>query len=401
MPTKKILIIASILLVLSLGTLLIYNLFIKTDSSGTNNNGNGALPSASNNANGGSTGGNGSLPGSGSNTGGSQTGQNQTASKIRPLSKEAILSPTIGENGKTVKYYTRSNGNVYESDFLGENSKQISSVTLNGLLKAIWSPDKTKVIGIFSDNNKIKKYFYNYANNESSLLGEKIGNIAWSPDSKNIAYQFIDSATGQHNISVANPDGTNWKNIFKTRLDDLIVEWPNKEKISLRQPPSGLAQGILYAINATTGDFNKILSDLFGLSIKWSPKADKILFSSTDDRGKNPKLSLSDSSGTNQKDLNLSGLADKCAWSNDDRTIFCALPQEISANATWPDDYYKGVVILADDFYKINLETNEKNKILGSSSQTSFDAQEIFLSPKEDYLFFINKHDGLLYSLKI
>ncbi len=393
MTTKKILIIALILLALSLGTLLIYNFFFKMPSgpAGQETNG-GALPSAP----AGKEGETGSpLPGSAS------TAQGLAALKIKPISKEPVLSPTIGQDGKTVKYYTRSNGNVFESDFLGDNLKKISSVTLNGLIKAIWSPDKTKVIGVFSDNNKIKRYFYDYANSQSSLLSEKMGGVAWSPDSKKIAYHFIDSTNGQHNISVANPDGTTWKNIFKTRLDNLIVEWPGNTKISLRQPTSGLAQGILYAIDPGTGDFARVLSDIFGLSVKWSPKADKILFSSTNDRGGDPKLSLADGSGANSKDLNLAGIADKCAWSNDDRTIFCALPQEMSANAVWPDDYYKGLVILADDFYKINLETNAKTKILGSSNQVGYDAQELFLSPKEDYLFFVNKRDGLLYSLKI
>ncbi|MBU2264959.1 hypothetical protein KJ784_02105 [Patescibacteria group bacterium] len=391
MNTTKLLIIAVALLVLVGGTFLVYNLFFKSSSPGDGNEPTNALPSASAGATSLPTSGNGSVNG----------GQSGVAQKIRLVSQEPVLSPAIGEDGKTVKYYTRSNGRVLESDFIGNNLKEISSVTLNGLLKALWSPDKTKTIGVFSDNNAIKKYFYDYNNNQSALLNDQVGYVAWSPDSKRIAYQFIDQTNGQHNISVANPDGSSWKNIFKTRLDNLIVEWPSKEKISLRQPPSGLAQGILYAINSDTGDFNKILSDLFGLNVKWSPRADKILFSSTNDRGKNPQLFLTDASGTNLKNLKLTGLADKCVWSNDDRTIFCALPQEMSTSAVWPDDYYKGLVILADDFYKINLESDTKTKILGSSDEASFDAQELFLSPKEDYLFFVNKHDGLLYSLKI
>ena len=395
MNAKKALIIVSVLLVLSLGSLLVYNYFFKSASPGAETANNGALPSAPAGRDTG-TGGTGTLPGGNGN----QTGQSQANLKIRPISKEPVLSPTIGEDGQTVKYYARANGHIWESDFLGANLKKISAVTLTGLIKAVWSPDKGKVIGIFSDNNKIKKYFYDYDKNKSVLLDENVGYVAWSPDSKKIAYQFIDPASGQNNISAANPDGTNWKNIFKTRLDNLIVEWPGSNKISLRQPPSGLAQGILYAINSATGDFNKILSDIYGLSVKWSPKADKILYSSTDDRGRNPKLTLSDETGANSKDLKLAGIADKCVWSKDDRTIFCALPQEPSPNAIWPDDYYKGLVILSDDFYKINLETGDKTKILGSSGQAGYDAQELFLSPKEDYLFFINKRDGLLYGLK-
>ena len=94
-------------------------------------------------------------------------------------------------------------------------------------------------------------------------------------------------------------------------------------------------------------------------------------------------------------------MADKCVWSKDDRTVFCAVPQQISENAVWPDDYYKGLTIVNDDFYKINLETGEKTKIAGSQEGYGYDAQELFLSPKEDYLFFVNRRDGLLYILKL
>ncbi len=397
MNAKTILIIVSVLLVLSLGSLLAYNLFFKTSAPSGGES--GALPSTAADRGTGQAGLD--LAGSGGESGGGQGDTANLASlKIKPISKEKALSPTLGTDGKTVKYYSRSSGNVFESDFDGAGLKKISSVNLTNILKALWSPDKEKVIGIFSENNQVKKYYYNYTNNQSATLNARIGYVAWSPDSKKIAYQFADASGEQTNISVANPDGSDWKNIFKTRLDNLIVEWPGKTKISLRQPVSGLAQGILYSLNSETGDFTRVLSDIFGLSVKWSPKADKILFSSTNDRGRNPILALADETGANTKNLKLAGLADKCTWSNDDRTIFCALPQEISQNAVWPDDYYKGLVILADDFYKINLETGDKTKIAGSSNEVGYDAQELFLSPKEDYLFFINRRDGLLYSLK-
>lgn len=393
MNAKKILIIAAILLALIGGTLLVYNLFFRAAPTAEQPEASGSLPPTGNKT---------STPTPTQPAGTSGTQQDSRVSlKIMPISQERVLGASIGTDGKTVKYYSQVNGQVYESAFDGTNLKKISSTTLNGLIKVLWSPDKEKVIGIFSENNQTKKYFYDYSNGQSSLLNANMGYVAWSPDSKKIAYQYTSASSEQSTISIANPDGTNWKNIFKTRLDNLIVEWPAKEKISIRSQVSGLAQGLLYVIDSVTGDFNKILSDLYGLNIKWAPKADKILYSVTDSRGRNPKLVLADEKGTNSKDLKLSGIIDKCVWSKDDRTVFCALPQEISLNAIWPDDYYKGLLILADDFYKINLETGEKTKIIGSTVQSSFDAQDLFLSPKEDYLFFTNRADGLLYSLKI
>jgi len=397
MTAKKIFIIAVILLVLIGGTLIIYNLFSQKAASPSATEQAGVLPSTAPGTRGGET-----------TTGGTdQTSQTSegaaaiAAAKILPISQEKVLAPTIGSDGKSVKYFSRTDGKLYESDFNGSSKKTLSSVTLKNLVKAVWSPDKEKIVSIFSDNNATKKYFYSYSNNQTSLLGERLGYIAWSPDSKKIAYHYIDPTTGQNNISVANPDGSGWKNIFKTRLDNVVVEWPIKEKISLRLPPSGLAQGLLYAISSATGDFTKILSDIFGLNTKWSPKADKILYSFTDNEGKSPGLALSDEQGAKTKDLKLAGIVDKCVWSKDDRTIFCALPQEISSNATWPDDYYKGLVILSDDFYKIDLENDAKTKIAGSTDAVGYDTQDLFLSPKEDYLFFVNKRNGLLYRIKL
>lgn len=399
MNAKKILIVTAALFALSLGALLTYNAFFKEKRADSGNA--DTLPSAPP-----TRGGENSFvnpPNSDKTTSG-VNGQNaisdMTALKIKPVSQEKVLSPTIGQDGQTVKYFSRTSGNVYQSDFNGNNLKKISSVNLNNLLKVLWSPDKEKVIGIFQDQDKIKKYFYDYTSNQTAVYDDKINYLAWSPDSKKIAYHFINPQDGQNNVSVANPNGANWKNIFKTRLDNLIIEWPVKEKISLRLPPGGLAQNVLYSLNPETGDFFKVISDTFGLIAKWSPKGDKVLFSATNSQGKNPRLHVGDEKGANFKNLNLAGLADKCVWSKDDKTIFCALPQEISQNAVWPDDYYKGLLVLRDDIYKIDLETEQKTKILGSSDAISYDVQEPFLSPKEDYLFFVNRGNGLLYSLK-
>ena len=53
----------------------------------------------------------------------------------------------------------------------------------------------------------------------------------------------------------------------------------------MRTQVSGLAQGLLYAINSASGDFTRVLSDIYGLNVKWSPKADKIAFQKARTRG--------------------------------------------------------------------------------------------------------------------
>lgn len=390
---KKVFIVSIILLAVILASFLVYNFFFKkTPDGGTNNGPNGALPSSPADISGNNQG----------NKNPASSNAPQTRGSLRALSQEKVMAATIDDDGKTVKYYSKENGNVWKSGFEGDNIQRVSSITINGLVKILWSPDKEKVVSFLADGDILKKYFFNYKNNQSSPLNESIKSVAWSPDSKNIAYQYTDPSTGLSNISIADPDGSNWRNVFKTRIDDLIVEWPSDQKISLRSRVSGVAQGLVYTINPQTGDFQKILSDYFGLSVKWSPKADKILASFTDGNGRNPKIVLFNENGTQSKDLNLKGIADKCAWSKDNLTIFCALPySEFSSYDVWPDDYYKGTIVVNDAIYKINLETGEKTMLAGSIEQIGIDAQDMFLSPKEDYLFFTNRKNGLLYGLRL
>ncbi len=367
MSLKKIFIILIILLILIIAALLIYNFVLKPEAP--------AEPGAP------------SAP--------SALGQ------INPVSQEAVLGPTI--DNQKVKYYLASNGNVFKSNFDGSQLTQVSSNLLTGLLKVLWSPDKDKVIAVFDDEGQTKKYFYDYDTQIATLLNEKIRWLVWSPVENRIAYQYYDEQTEDNNISIANPDGSNWINVFSTRMKDLIVEWPNSSQLAVRTKPSGLAQSAVYMINLSNGNFQKIINDRYGLTVLWSPLGNKLLLSETDQQGKNMKLKIADLAESTIEELNFVTLPEKCTWSQDNRTVFCAVPKTISKLAVLPDDYYKGVISFTDDFWQINLDTGEARQIFeaGDTETNGYDAQELFLSPLEDYLLFVNQKDGLLYSLEL
>lgn len=321
--------------------------------------------------------------------------------KLNAISQVAVVSPTISADGQKVKYYSKENGNVFESRFNGTGLTRISSAVLPDILKILWSPDKNKVISIFKDaQNGVKKYYYNYQTGSSKPLNQSIKQIAWSPDGSKIAYQFFDEVAGINNITVADPDGSNWKNIQPIRLRDLIIEWPKRDFVAFRTKPSGLAPSILYGIDPENGRITNVFSHVFGLSVLWSPNGEKLIYSRTDENGKNLELTFSDWKGETSKDVNISTFAEKCAWSQDNRTIFCAVPTILPDNAVLPDDYYKNILNISDEIRQINLDTGEETKIdLGQD--IAIDANELILNSQEDYLLFINRKDGLLYSLRL
>ena len=335
-------------------------------------------------------------------TGNEITATIRKTQKIFPLSKDAVLGASIDSSGKKVKYYDKSTGNILSVAFNGSDSSTLSSANLSGLIEAFWSPDKEKVVSYFEDGDQVKKYLHNYINGQSTLLNKEIEQAVWSPDSKKIAVLTYDENSSSNIVNVANADGSEMKAIFQTRIKDILLEWPAIDKISVRTKPSGLAEGAIISLNPDSGEFITPLNGLSGLLSKWSPLGDIVLYSTTSASGKNPSLSTADKFGQNRSALGIYSIADKCVFSQDNRSIFCAVPERISENAIWPDDYYKGMIATNDSFYKINLEAGSKEAIFQpGENDKSYDVSDLFLSPKEDYIFFTNRKDGMLYSLKL
>lgn len=386
---KKILIIIVIILVLALAGLLIYNFVIKKNTTPIDNNGN--------------------LPGGQSNVDNNQNqnpGNNEqpaSEQKIRAISTDPVLSPTINNAKTKVIYYSKINGNIIQSDFNGLQKEIVTDTNLDNLVKVIWSPDKNKTLTIFQDNlENVSKYYYSLSDKKSFPLNKYITYISWSSDSSKITYQYQNNTTDENTINTSNPDGSKYSAILKTRMKNLIVEWPKGSTIYLREKPSGLAKSNLYSLNSLSRAFNKTMSDIYGFSLKWSPTGNKMLYSKTNSEGKNIDLYVANSNGSGEKALNIQTLVEKCAWSQDIRYIFCAIPQNIADAKTLPDDFYKGTFIGNDGFYKINTDTGEKTNLLeGENMNESFNAEELFLSSNEDYLFFVNKNNGLLYRIKL
>ncbi|MEA3323144.1 MAG: hypothetical protein U9Q12_02885, partial [Patescibacteria group bacterium] len=117
---------------------------------------------------------------------------------------------------------------------------------------------------------------------------------------------------------------------------------------------------------------------------------------------KKTTLGIIDDDGENYIDFQIPTIVTKAIWSKDNKTVYYAQPNEVPDDVVWPNDYNDKKFITQDTFYKIDIETSKKSRIIELKDITEqVDATNLFISPSEDMLFFVNRVDGLLYRLKL
>ena len=155
------------------------------------------------------------------------------------------------------------------------------------------------------------------------------------------------------------------------------------------------AMGYLYFLNTTTGNFQKILGPARGLTTLVSPDANTVMVSqSTDSRITTGFYNVT--TGV-YKNSDLVTLPEKCFWSSN-TVVTCGIPQTISSGV-YPDDWYQGTQLFADNLWSIDTSSGATTDILNPTQL--FDMIHIRTSPDGHYAYFINKTDGTLWSYRL
>ena len=112
------------------------------------------------------------------------------------------------------------------------------------------------------------------------------------------------------------------------------------------------------------------------------------------------QLAIANDRGGEYKNLDIPSFVSKTAWSRDNKTVYYALPGNVPANAILPNDYNDKKFLSTDTFWKVNVATGEKSRIIPLDKiGGQYDASNLFLNSDESLLFFINRADGKLYKI--
>ena len=321
--------------------------------------------------------------------------------KITNITSESVISAALGPNDDTIRYVDGVSGRVWTTTLRGSNKEMLKKETLGTPQTVKWSHDGNAAI-IKYPNNSI--YVNNFVTNTDSRLRDGMDDVVWAGMDDKILYKYYDAQSKERSLNIANSDGTNWKKIADLPFRDtifahiplsiLVAYWP--------QAQSDVSTELFTTNTISDGESKKVFFGLFGGDFLFSPDGKKILVSSVQSDKKTITIGIMDSNGKNYNDLLVPTFIQKTVWSKDGKSIYYAQPTEIPASSILPEDYNSGKFMTKDTFYKMDVTTGKKQRIIDLQEiKEKVDAYNLFLSPMEDTLYFINKGDRLLYRISL
>lgn len=318
----------------------------------------------------------------------------------------ASVSGATYARGRVV-YVDRATGNIYEINPDGEERNRVSNTTIPKIFETHFSASGDNFIlrYLSSDNGdeSVRNFLAGFGGVISTstaisidgiFLPSDISSVAISPQEDKIFYTY---KQGEYTIGItADFHDKKQKQIFSSPFGEWSVLWPSKNIITLLTRPSGKADGFFYSLDVKTGKFTKILGKIDGLDAKMDASGENVIYS---EAGQNSvKTGVYNLKKNEKNEFSLSTLAEKCVFSNTSAYVYCAVPISLPV-ALYPDEWYQGLVSFSDIIWRIDL-SDMSTEIL-SGIENDFDATNLFLSSNEDYLFFINKKDSSLWSLRV
>lgn len=309
------------------------------------------------------------------------------------LTHSAINSLITSPSGNAVRYYESQTGRAFEFNFINQKTVTLSDRKLSGFIRSIWSPDRQSVISVFSQAQGMQFTYFDYATRQSALLPLGITDIVFSPDGNNIAC-VVDRGDTRL-IVTSRPDGTDSREMLKTRASEVALSWPTAERLVLASRSSGRA-GTDLSILSQTGSLISILSQKENLEYAWSRDGSKLLYSYFE-KSRGIQLWYYDATTQLSFALDVATSAQKCAWHRDGVIVTCGVP----TNTLLSQDRTAIQSATRDDIVSINTTSGIQKIISKTDTQSYLSVIDPVISPLGDFFVFINIFDQHAYSVEL
>lgn len=330
------------------------------------------------------------------------TNAQPAATSIQNPINETLLGATISDDG-FLYYYSLDDQALKKASPEGKDKSVLLS-NLPGIpTRVVWSPKKDRALLSLKQSNGANLWHFADLTTKTLIpLRPEMSRLTWNNLGDKIFYQFT-AANNERTLNIANPDGTNWKELASLYRDAFISPVPQSATVSFWGKPNALQKTYFETVGLSGENRRTLLSEKFGADYLWSPNGEKVLVSVSEEKGgQNILLNMMNKSGGEFQNLALPTFVSKVVWGKDSKTIYYALPGGLPENAMLPNDYYDKPINTKDTFWKMDTGTGKKTRLTDLRDVTqSFDSENLFLSPKEDMLFFTDRVTHRLYRIDL
>ncbi len=349
-------------------------------------------------------------------------GSTPTLPRLYELHKVPVAGAGFIEEGKgldhavSARYVERGLGHIYETPLATLVEARIVNETRSRISEALWGNGGKSVVIRFIDDNSsgsvIKTSVLNiggistsfnrststdatsdFIKTEEVFLPDYIPFMATSEDNTDKLF-YLENSVGSTVGSLSTFKNIGPTSIFSSAFNEWLPQFPNQKLITLTTKPSATIAGHLFFLDTKTKSVTKILGGINGLTTLTSHDGKSVLFAGIANGV--PTLSLYNVGTKTTTPLSLQTLPEKCAWGNKEITrVYCAVPQSLP-QATYPDQWYQGLVSFSDDLWEIDATTGNTQKIMSPSTfgVAMLDITNPVLSSNDDYFLFMNKITG-------
>lgn len=325
------------------------------------------------------------------------------------------------KNGSTmVRYVDRATGHIYDINPITLEKTKITNNTLPKIYEAYFKNDASSVVfrsleddedtqvntvldlippvASSSTSTSTLSTSSGQADNlytiRTSLLRPDISELSVLSDNSLV---YTTQSSGE--VIHANFTGGNASRLFASAFTDWRLLAPSISNIFVYTKASSGISG--YAYKIVGGSLSKILGPLDSLVLTSSPDGKHIAYSYTSSG--ESKIQTTNLETKKVYDLFPVTLAEKCVWSKLSANIlYCATP-EGGVGTSEPDSWYQGSTHFSDRLWRFDTGTGLTDLLSEPKNDYNIDidAENLTLSPDEDYLIFMNKNDLTLWALNL
>ncbi|MBI3633542.1 MAG: hypothetical protein HY226_04590 [Candidatus Vogelbacteria bacterium] len=319
-----------------------------------------------------------------------------------------------------LRYSERESGHLYEIAYNENIPREISNTTITRVYESYHNNlGNILLYRRLDENNQVQNILAKLgegliSTSTDNILASTVGKLNQIPfqaDIREVAISpnrdkiFYLTAAGDNFIGTIDnfsDKAGGKKQIFSSPLGEWLVQWPKDNTLFFNTKAAAGVPGYLFSVDVSKQDFTKIIGDINGLTTNIGPDLKKLIYSESTNGF--VTTYLYDLTRNDKYLLPIKTLPEKCVWGGiDDNLLYCAVPVSPNNN-DYPDSWYQGTESFNDEIWVINLLTGQTNIIADQNSlgrNTTVDATNLQLSPKENYLSFINKKDQSLWLVKI